>query len=68
MLSTAYRKTLLPDGKISITIESGQPPEMISPLEFNWWLFLATVAMSFGALVWGYAYFNRLKWRFVERP
>ncbi len=68
MLSTAYRKTLLPDGQISITVESGQPPEMIYPLEFNWWLFLATVVMSIGALVWGYSFFNKMKWRFVERP
>lgn len=67
-LSTAYRKTLVPTGEIWMTTTPGEPPGPIYPLEFNWILFGITVAMSFGFLIGGYAVFNKLKWRFVERP
>jgi ABC-2 type transport system permease protein len=68
MLSTAYRKTLVPTGKIEVVPEPGAAPQQIYMLEFDWALFWATVATSFLLLVVGYHVFNRLKWRFVERP
>jgi ABC-type polysaccharide/polyol phosphate export permease len=68
MLSTAYRKTLVPTGKIEVVPEPGSAPQQIYMLEFDWVLFWATVATSFLLLIVGYHVFNRLKWRFVERP
>jgi len=66
MLSTAYRKTLVPPGKIKV-VENGQMID-ISPLAFNWTLFLICVGLSVLTLLVGYSVFNRLKWKFVERP
>lgn len=67
-LSTAYRKTLVPTGRIEVVPEPGKAPVQMYMLEFNWPLFWITVAVSFLVLFAGYATFNRLKWRFVERP
>ena len=67
-LSTAYRKTLVPTGEIEIQMVVGEAPEKIFMLPFDWPMFWITVAMSFGLMVVGYAVFNKLKWRFVERP
>jgi ABC-type polysaccharide/polyol phosphate export permease len=67
-LSTAYRKTLVPTGQIEVQPAPGQAPVKIYMLEFNWGLFWISVAVSFATLLVGYAVFNRLKWRFVERP
>ena len=68
MLSTAYRKTLVPTGEIEIQTAPGQAPIKTFMLEFDWPLFWITVAISFLTLIVGYHVFNRLKWRFVERP
>jgi ABC-type polysaccharide/polyol phosphate export permease len=67
-LSTAYRKTLVPTGRIEVVPEPGSAPVQMYMLEFNWPLFWTTVALSFLILITGYATFNKLKWRFVERP
>ena len=67
-LSTAYRKTLVPTGQIEVQPGPGQAPVKMYMLEFNWGLFWIAVAVSFLILWSGYATFNRLKWRFVERP
>jgi len=37
-------------------------------LPLDWGLLGITAAMSLAALIGGYAMFNRMKWRFVERP
>jgi len=66
MLSTAYRKTLVPPGKMKV-VENGAVID-IQPLPFNWWLFAVCVLVSVAVLIYGYSVFNRLKWRFVERP
>jgi ABC-type polysaccharide/polyol phosphate export permease len=62
MLSVAYRKLLL----------APQPVEFrgktYDPLPLDWGLLGVTALTSFLLLVGGYALFNRLKWRFVERP
>lgn len=63
MFSTAYRKTLVAPG--AIDVGAG---EKVLPLPFDWGLFGVAVALSLLALVGGYALFNRVKWRFVERP
>jgi ABC-type polysaccharide/polyol phosphate export permease len=61
-LSTAYRKALLPLQPVFVQ------GEVKDPLPFMWdYLALAT-AVSFGLLFFGYWMFNRLKWKFVERP
>lgn len=66
MLMTAYRKimldpqpvTMMRDGKV---IDAGVLP--LDPL------LLAICALTcVGTLTFGYAYFNRKKWQFVERP
>jgi ABC-type polysaccharide/polyol phosphate export permease len=62
MLCTAYRKVLLAPQPLKI----GQ--ETIAPLPLDWGLVGATALISFGILWIGYGVFNRLKWRFVERP
>ncbi len=67
-LTTAYRKTLVPTGKIEVQPGPGEAPVEMFMLDFNWGLFWITVAISFTTLIVGYAVFNRLKWRFVERP
>lgn len=67
-LSTAYRKTLVPTGEIQIQSAPDQAPTLQPMLEFDWTLFGITVFISFAFLIGGYAVFNKLKWRFVERP
>lgn len=62
-LATTYKKTLVPNGLVDV----GQGVRM-PPIPQNWPLFFVTAAMSFGLLVFGYWLFNRMKWRFVERP
>lgn len=62
-LATTYKKTLVPTGPIDIGAG-----EKIPPIAQNWPLFLISVVVSFSVLVFGYALFNRMKWRFVERP
>jgi ABC-type polysaccharide/polyol phosphate export permease len=61
-LASAYRKTLL--APPHVTINGVIAP--FSPMNWNY-LYLAA-ATSLFILVTGYATFNRLKWRFVERP
>lgn len=62
MLATAYKKVLVPSGDVYVNGQF-QPP-----LSFDWPLFALTVLTSLLTLVGGYAAFNRMKWRFVERP
>ncbi len=62
MLSTAYRKVLVAPQPVLID------KKWIDPLPLDWTLLGITALMSFGILVFGYWVFNRLKWKFVERP
>ncbi len=62
MLCTAYRKVLVAPGPIK------QGAETIAPIPLDWGLLGVTAAISVATLVFGYWTFNRLKWRFVERP
>ncbi|HLK16345.1 MAG TPA: ABC transporter permease [Fimbriimonadaceae bacterium] len=61
-LSTSYRKLLLASQKVTMRGESWDP------LPMDWTMFGITAAMSFAILLFGYHLFNRLKWKFVERP
>jgi ABC-type polysaccharide/polyol phosphate export permease len=62
LLSTAYKKTLVRPGPIII----GQNEYKALPLD--WLLFSVCAAVCVGTLIFGYWLFNRLKWKFVERP
>jgi lipopolysaccharide transport system permease protein len=62
MLSTAYRKLLLAPQPLTFG------GEVHAPLPLDWGLLAAAGLTSAVVLVFGYGLFNRLKWRFVERP
>lgn len=63
-LSIAYRKALLPGTAVKIinSTEQAQP----SPMPWPWLAYASVVSVL--TLILGYHVFNRLKWRFVERP
>lgn len=61
-LVTSYRKILVAPQKVDIG------NRVVDPLPLDWALLGATALISLGILVIGYAVFNRVKWRFVERP
>lgn len=62
-LSTAYRKILL--APVSVPVRGGGVADPW-PLSWNWigYDFVFSIAI----LIFGYWVFNRMKWRFVERP
>lgn len=62
MLSTAYRKLLLAPQPVKF---SGK---MHDAMPLDWGLLGICALTSFGFLIFGYHVFNKLKWRFVERP
>jgi lipopolysaccharide transport system permease protein len=62
-LCIAYRKILLAPPPIPAPEGKFYPNQ---PLE--WQYLAATTIFSLVVLIWGYATFNRLKWKFVERP
>ncbi|MBN9500745.1 MAG: hypothetical protein BGO01_14545 [Armatimonadetes bacterium 55-13] len=62
-LCTAYKKILL--DPITVTVR-GSETAAADPMR---WDYLGVAAVtSFAVLIFGYYTFNRLKWRFVERP
>lgn len=63
---TAFRKVLVPSGEIQV-IRDGVATK-IGPDGFNYPMVALACVVSFAMLVWGYGLFNRMKWRFVERP
>ncbi len=65
-LCTVYRKTLVAPGDVQV-IRNGVAT-MVPFRSVDWVLFGVATAVSVIALVGGYAYFNRVKWKFVERP
>jgi len=62
MLCTAYRKVLVAPQPVYVE------GRWVDPLPLDWGLFGVTAAVSLATLIGGYALFNRMKWRFVERP
>ncbi len=62
MMCTAYRKLLVAPQPVIDGSNTYQP------LSLDWVLLGVAFVISFLVLVGGYATFNRLKWKFVERP
>ncbi len=62
MLSLAYRKTLVAPQPVFVDGVAH------TPLSMPWGLFAITAGLSCVLLVGGYWAFNRVKWKFVERP
>ncbi len=65
-LSTAYRKVLVAPQDV-ITMHGGVESK-IPALPLDWVQVGMAAFISFGVLIFGYWLFNRMKWRFVERP
>lgn len=65
-LATAFREVLLAPGKIEVNHHG--TVELVGNLPTNFIMFGITTAMSFAILGFGYHVFNKLKWRFVEKP
>ena len=64
VLSICYRKALL----APVPVPMPGTSKVVDPTPFPWpWLAYTTV-LSIGVLAYGYHLFNRMKWRFVERP
>lgn len=63
---TAFRKVLVPSGTIEVN-QHGSITQ-VPPDNFQYGLVAIACVISFGVLVWGYSFFNKMKWRFVERP
>ena len=61
-LCSAFRQVLLaPQGPVYNGVQ--QKPIGLEPYHYVW-----LTVFSFGILIWGYHLFNKLKWKFVERP
>lgn len=69
-LSTAYKKAILAPYDPKMMSPAGSPDELIrvGSIPLSWKYLALTGVTSFVVLILGYALFNRLKWRFVERP
>jgi ABC-2 type transport system permease protein len=67
VLTTAYRKILLAPIKVPIRNPDGKPL-VADTLPMAWDYVAYSFVLSFLIMVGGYALFNRMKWRFVERP
>ncbi len=64
-LSTAYRQCLLAPPNPGIPVSGGR---IHTPLPIHWGWIAYDAVVGVVLLVVGYALFNRLKWKFVERP
>lgn len=61
-LCTAYRKAILDPQPVKVG------DNIYPAIGMDWKYVAIAFVVSFGILVLGYSTFNRLKWRFVERP
>ena len=62
MLCTAYRKVLVAPQIVDMR------GERLEPLPLDWGLFGISALVSVLLLVFGFQVFNKLQWKFVERP
>lgn len=62
MMCTAFRKVMV------APVNPRIGPKELPYLPLDWGLLGICALMSFGILFGGYAFFNSVKWRFVERP
>lgn len=72
VLSIAYRKALLAGAEVPVVLTDKKTgrvlTEVVQPSPMPWlWIAYAAI-LSVVVLFFGYSVFNRLKWRFVERP
>ncbi len=69
-LSTSYRKILLAPQPVEVKSMVNNTPVLHTypALPMDWTMLGITAIFSFGLLIFGYWMFNRLKWKFVERP
>ncbi len=70
-LCTAYRKAILDpqDVKVGTTIVDGKIVDnMYHPIGMDWKYVAIAFCFSVFILLYGYHTFNKLKWKFVERP
>lgn len=65
-LSTMYRKVLLAPQDVQVLRDGVAVMEGVQ--KANWIHFGITSLISIGFLIFGYHLFNRLKWKFVEKP
>jgi lipopolysaccharide transport system permease protein len=61
-LCTAYRKAILDPTEVPVK------GVMHAPIGMDWKYVAIAFVVSVGVLLLGYGMFNRMKWRFVERP
>lgn len=61
-LSTAYRKAILDPQPVTVK------GVLYPPIGMDWKYVAIAFVVSVAVLLFGYSTFNRLKWRFVERP
>lgn len=61
-LSTAYRKVLVAPQPVDV----GGGKTLLLPID--WQMIGIAALVSFALLIYGYHVFNRVKWKFVERP
>ncbi|MEZ5162710.1 MAG: hypothetical protein R2688_02960 [Fimbriimonadaceae bacterium] len=65
-LSTMYRKVLLAPQDVQVLKDGVAVMEGVQ--KANWIHFGITTLISVGILIYGYHLFNKLKWKFVEKP
>jgi len=68
---SAFRKVLLAPPTVEMLghpAHPGDPPPVAPFLPLNWNYVWVAAAFSVFVLITGYSTFNRLKWKFVERP
>jgi lipopolysaccharide transport system permease protein len=64
VLCVGYRKLLLAPIKVPVPGKAG----LAEPLPIPWDYLAYSFILSFLLMIGGYALFNKLKWKFVERP
>lgn len=64
--ATVFKKVLLADGTVEVKI--GESMQQVPMRHMDWPMFWIATCVSFGLLVYGYHVFNKMKWKFVEKP
>ncbi len=70
-LCTAFRKAILDPQPVRVgqdVVDGKIVPHLYPPIGMDWKYVAIALVISVSVLLLGYHVFNRLKWRFVERP